>query len=294
MARLFDWVYRITVVSRATGFIGSNPQFFQNTGNAIEFSNVNGEGPRMAFDVKRSLGKEPNTCKITLDNLNDNTKALLDRKPLGLVLAAGYRDTGPRVLFSGDVMNAYSELKGANWETVIQVADGGRAYQYGRMRASYKSPVRLDLVLSECARSLGISIPNDVLALPQVKQQLAVGLTLHGPTREVLSKVLDPIGLNWSLQNGKLQILPEGGVKPGEAYVVDVTSGLVGSPKRSIPTSPKKKSEITCELMLWPEMLPGEQIKLKSRSFDGVFRIKELQAQGDTFGDDWKTNIKCT
>jgi len=23
----------------------------------------------MAFDVKRSLGKEPNTCKITLDNL---------------------------------------------------------------------------------------------------------------------------------------------------------------------------------------------------------------------------------
>lgn len=294
MARLFDWVYRITVVSRATGFIGSNPQFFNNTGNAIEFSNINGEGPRMAFEVKRSLGKEPNTCKLKLDNLNDSTRALLDRKPLGLVLAAGYRDTGPRVLFSGDVMNAFTELKGVNYETIIQVADGGRAYKYGRMRASYKSPVRLDLVLQECARSLGISIPASVLALPQVKQQLPVGLTLHGPTREVLDTVLDPIGLNWSLQNGKLQIIPDGGIKPGQAYAVNKTTGLIGSPKRSIPTSPKAKSELTCELMLWPEMLPAEQIQLKSRDFDGTFRIKELEAQGDTFGDDWKTKLKCT
>lgn len=296
MARLFDWVYRITAITRATGFIGSSPQFFQNIGNAIEFTNVNaaGIGNRMSFEIKRSLGKEPNSCKIILDNLSDDTKRMLDRKPVGIVLAAGYRDTGPRLLFAGDLMYSFTELKGTNYETVLQVADGGRAYKYGRMSASYKAPVRIDNVLRDCANSFGLTLPPEVLELPQIKEPLPVGFTAHGPTREVLTKVLDRLQLGWSMQNGKLQILPDGVPRAGEAVLIDETTGLIGSPKRTTPTGPKAKSMVEANLLLYPELLPGMKAKIKSRDFDGVFRIKELEAQGDTYGDDWSTKIKCT
>lgn len=294
MARLFNWVYKITVVGRPTGFIGSNPGFFETIGNALEFSNVTSDGPRMSFDVKKSLGKEPNTCKIVLDNLADTTRAALERLPLALTLQAGYAETGPRTLFVGDVTRSNTALKGTNNETTLVVADGGRALANARHTASYKAGTPILKIVQDAAVTMGLKVPTVVMSDPQLKQTIPVGMSLDGATRDMLTDVLAPYGYNFSIQNGRLQVLKDGQLQPGASFLIDEAAGLIGSPQRSTPDKPKGKSELSIEMLLYPELFPAAPITLHSKFHNGEFRIKELTGRGDTYGNDWKTTLKCT
>lgn len=286
--QLINWVYDLKAFARPAGFIGSNPGFFEQIGNAIQIT-----GMRMAFEVKKSLGKEPNTCKITIDNLSEQTRQFLDQKPIGIFFAAGY-DNAPRLLVQGDLMRAYSELKGTNYETTLQVSDGGRAFAFARTAKSYKAGVRVIQVIQDCARTMGLQVPQALLDSPDLKQALASGLTLHGPTRTAMTDALAPYGYNWSMQNGTLQILKDGQNMAGRAFVIDQSTGLIGSPKRTIPDKPKGKSELTFDVLLYPELFPGCQVQVASKTYNGLFRVKELEAKGDTHGDDWKSSAKAT
>lgn len=289
MGQLFDWVYKITVVQRPSGFVGSHPQFFERIGDAIEITEM-----RMKFTVKKSLGKEPNSCKIVITNLSEHTRNELEKKPLGVTLAAGYRDSGARLLFTGDLARSVSTYKGTDWETTLQVHDGGRAYAHARSLLSYKRGVRVEKVISDVAATMGLKLPPEAEQSPELKQALATGISLHGPSRDVLTQVLAPYGYNWSVQNERLQILKDGQLRAGEALLVNQDTGLIGSPQRSVPDKPGGKSELTVESLLYPEVLPGIQIKLESRTFNGEFRPKEVEHEGDTHGDDWKTKMRCT
>ena len=289
MTQLYDWVYRVTVVQQPVGFIGSHPQFFESLGNAIEFTDM-----RMKFDVKKSLGKEPNSCKIIFSNLSEHTRSELERKPLGVTLAAGYRGSGPRLLFTGDLVRSVSVYRGTDWETTMQVRDGGRAYAYARSNLSYKKGVRVDQVISDVAATMGLKLPIEIDQAPELKQALASGISLHGPTRDVLTRLLAPYGFNWSVQNGRLQVLKDGQLRAGEALLINQDSGLIGSPQRSVPDKPEGKSELTLETLLFPEVMPAQSIQVESRTFNGPFRTKEVTHAGDTHGDDWKTEVRCT
>ena len=285
--RLYDWVYLITV---------ANPNAPVGSDNAIEFSNLNdprGVGPRLQFEIKRGLAKEPNTCKITISNLATATRVELDRNPLIVTVAAGYRDSGPRLMFAGDVRRSYSDLKGTDYETVIQLRDGGRAFDFGRINRSYKAGVTVLKVLQDLAASMSLTLPAEVTNASVFKQSLPTGITFAGPTRDALTRVLAPFGYNWSIQNTRLQILQDGQAKPGSAFLINQGSGLIGTPQRSTPDKPKGKSELTLDTLLYPELFPGALTKLESATFDGVFRIKELTHKGDTHGDDWKTTLRC-
>lgn len=289
MARLFDWVYALTIIQRPTGFVGSNPRWFETVGNATVITEL-----RMKFEIKRSLGKEPNTCKITINNLSEHTRAQIEKKPIGVTFAAGYRDSGPRLLFAGDLMRSSSELKGTDWETTLQVSDGGRAYAYSRTNKSYKPPISVAQVVGDVAATMGMHVPPEIEQSSELKQALAKGISMHGPSRDVLTRILAPFGYNWSIQNNGLRILKDGQLAAGQALKVDQSTGLIGSPQRSLPDKPKGKSEFTFETLLYPEMLPGMQVDVTSKQYSGVYRIKELEAIGDTHGDDWKTKARCT
>lgn len=295
--RLFDWVYKLTIIKRPSGFIGSNPGFFEQIGNALEISNLTdsrGIGNRIQFEVKKNLGKEPNTCKVTISNLSEHTRSELEEtKPLGLILAAGFRDSGPRILFQGDITRCFSDLKGTDYETTMQIHEGGRAFAYARTNKSYKSGVRVQKVLEDAAATFGMKLPPEVLADPALKQTIPTGMSFEGPTRDFITRVLAPYGYNWSFQNNRLQILKDGQLKPGYDFLIDQAAGLIGTPQRTTPDKPKGKSELTFETLLYPELFPGADIKLKSATFDGSFRIKELTAKGDSYGDDWKSEVRC-
>jgi len=298
MSKLYDWVYQVTAIRRPTGNVGSAPPYYQTTGQQMTFGGVAPVGVpnpqlRVQFEIKRNLGKQPNSTKVIISNLSTQTRSFLEGKPLSILFAAGYMDTGPRLVAGGDVIRAWSNLKDTDYETTIQVHDGGRASAYARTNRAYRAGTTIKQILVDAAATMGLQLPSTVLNDPAINQGIPSGLTLHGRTADVLTEVLSPLGYNWSMQNGSLCMLKIGQLLPGTSFLINQSSGMIGTPQRTTPDKPKKQSEILITTLLWPELYPGAQITLQSSVESGSFRIKELTHKGDSYGDDWSTEIRC-
>lgn len=288
MSGLFKRTVKVTLASQPTGFVGSNPGFFEQLGNALEITAM-----RIRFDVTKNLGKEPNKCLIKLDNLSADTRNEIEtKKPLRCTLQAGY-DGAPRLLFVGDVVQAYSKREGTEIVTYVKVSDGMRAYSHARVNRSYKPPIQVKKVLSDCAKTMGLQLPPEVEQSAELKQALAVGISTHGATRDVLTRLLAPYGYNWSVQNGALQILKDDEIKPGHAYLISKEdSGLIGIPERTTPESPKKSVEIKFETLLYPELQPGQLAKLQSELLNAQMKMTDVAHTGDSYDTgDYKTSV---
>jgi hypothetical protein len=278
MGFLFPRSVKLTVVSRPIGFIAENPNFFETVGNAIEIIAM-----RIRFEVTKNLGKEPNKCVIRLDNLSQSTRAELEKKPLKATLMAGHAGS-PRLLFTGDITHAFSKREGTEIVTTLRVGDGFRAFAHGRMNRSYKASVSVKKVLEDCARSLNLKLPPEVEQSPELRQALATGVSAHGATRDVLTRVLAPYGYNWSMQNGQLWILKDEQVKTGHIHLISSASGpLVGIPEKTVPENPKGKTEIKCQTILFPELQPGQMAKLESEFLKVQFKMTDVKHVGDSY-----------
>jgi hypothetical protein len=248
---------------------------------------------RVQFEIKRSVAKSPNPATIKISNLAEDSRGRFNRMPVYVILRAGH-DGVLRPLFEGNVQRSISELKGTDWETKVQVADGGRAYAHAEFTRSYAPPVRAIQVLSDAAASMGCALPPEAEQSPELRQALTAGVSVHGPTRDTVTKILAPYGFNWSIQNGRLQILKQGATNRRRAWVVDEDAGMIGSPDSTLPHKPGKVAEVTVKVLLFPEIVPGDSIQLTSRVFRGAtFRVNDVHHKGDTHGNDWTTTLKC-
>lgn len=288
--RLFNRTVELTIYAQPAPLTGTTtpaPNFFTQLSNAIQIT-----GLRVKFEIKKNLGKEPNTCTCSVYNLSEDTRRALDKKPLYATLRAGY-DGVPRLMFSGHISFAQSRRDGTEWETKIQIGDGQRAFACARMSRSYSGTVTAYQVVNDCAASMGMRLPPEAQKDPALKQPLSASIVAHGPTRDVLTRLLAPYGYGWSMQNGRLVILSDlqtTGVAP---RIIDQEAGMIGSPERGVPRRPGDPSDVSVECLLYPEIQPGERIEVDSDSLTGQFKVTDVGHVGDTHGSEWLTRIKA-
>jgi hypothetical protein len=251
---------------------------------------------RMRFKIEKSLTKDPNTCDLTISNLNENSRGAFTRKPVTITLNAGY-DGELRHLFTGDLRFGSSELKTPDWETKLQLGTGDRAFRYSRINKSYGRFVALTQVLKDCAASMGLTVPQSVLYDAFVTGvQFNLGETLSGPTRDQLSRLLAPYGYHWSIQDTKLVVLRDEEVSEDVSTVISQDTGLIETPQLSAPNRPgTKKGDapvLKAKLLLYPGMVPGQRIQLSAKAVNGTFKLTKVSHVGDTHGPDWFTEIE--
>lgn len=251
---------------------------------------------RIKFKVDKHTGKEPNTCEITITNLAQRTRVAVQQKPLQVRLDAGY-EGNLRRLFIGDLLYAYSERVGASWNTVLQVGDGARAYQYARVNRSL-GPATAMQALQQISTSLGLPLPSNIQNAPELLKQYASGISLEGPAQRELDRVLTATGFEWSIQDGRLQILRPTDTRADEAILLSSgsdggpRSGMIGSPSFGAPTNDGKPPVLKVKNQLYPEVTPGGRIKVVSQYITGVFRVEKNVSTGDTRGKEWYSEIE--
>lgn len=285
--QLFNRTVSLVIARQPAGFVGSNPGYFDSLGNGIEIT-----GQRVQFDIKKNLGKEPNVCTLTVTNLSKESRSLVESRPLYAQLAAGY-DGNNRLLFAGNVTFAFSRREGTDWQTKMQIGDGQRAYSHAFLSRSYGKPVSARQVLTDAATSMGLKLPPEIEQSPELAQALATGINTHGPARDILTRLLAQYGYGWSVQNGRLLILADGQVASGSAVLINQQTGMIGSPQHGVPHRPGEPADLTTETLLYPEIVPGNQILLESLAIDGLFKVNDVSHKGDSRGDDWTTEVKA-
>lgn len=287
-ARLFKRGCKVTVYNtQPVGFVASNPQFFQLLPNAVEITDL-----RIQFKIEKSLDSTPNAATITITNAADRTRALFQTKPLIVRLDAGL-DGDLRHVFTGDVRYAPSEQKPPDWETIVQLGDGDRAYRYARANVSYKAGTSVVTALKAAAAAMGLQLNPDIAASADLQQQFATGRSLHGPARDELTKLLAPFGYSWSFQDGKLQILKDQNATPATALAINSDNGMRGSPIYGTPDKNGTPPTLNVKMELYPAVTPGCQIYVTSKTINGIFRVSKLTHTGDTHGDPWTTEVEA-
>lgn len=288
MAKLFDRIWRVTAFLQPdkSTFIGANPQFFEKTGDAVEIV-----AQRVQFSVTKNLGKEPNKCVIKIANLSQHSRSEFEKLPVQVMLHAGY-DGVARLMFVGDVTRSWSLREGTEIITTLIVHDGMRAFAHARMNRSYKPPTQVKRVLEDAAKSMGLKLPRDIEQSAALSQPITTGVSMTGPTRDLLTRLLSPYGYHWSVQNGKMQVIRDEDIAPGDEILIDGdTGGLIGFPEKTSPDKPKGKTEIKFQVLLHGDIAPGRRVKLRSEFFDTSVKVTDVTHQGDSHGQEWTTSV---
>ncbi len=246
---------------------------------------------RVQFHVKRSLTRTSNSCDVTISNLSAASRADMERKPLSVRIAAGY-DGAPRLLFVGDLRFGMTKQVGPDWETMMQLGDGDRRQAVARGGKSYQPGVTVRTILVDAAKTMGFELPARLASDPTLDRQYAAGYASSGPTRDELTRLLAPLGYSHSFQNGQLQILRDDEGRSERVLDINEEMGMIGTPEFGSPPESGKPPHVTVDMLLYPELLPGDLVNLTSKIKSGRFRVENVEHEGDTHGDAWRTTAE--
>jgi len=261
--------------------------YFDDGNNAIKISDL-----RVTFRVEKSLQKEPNTAEVEIFNLNANSRALTQSKPIAFRLEAGY-DGDAQLLFVGDVNWSNSRCQGADWVTKLQCGDGSRAYNYATINKSYRAGTSSLEVMRDVAGSMGLKIPSNASEAVELTKQFVSGKTAFGSSSLEFDRLAKSAGHSWSVQNGKLQMLKGDNVVSRQQFTISEDTGMIGSPEYGAPKSAKEPPVLTVRMLLHPGIVPGSRARIQSRDVNGDFRIEKVSHSGDTHGQEWTTTIEA-
>ena len=276
------------------------------------------------FKIEKTNRAEPNKAEIKIYNLNDDHRNELvrrfgsqveksKRKPLRVELEAGYEGEGNRgLIFAGDLRNLIVKREGQDFVTTISGADGGHAFKTGRISRAFGAGTSVSTVLRACVDALGIGTGNlsefeAAAKLTALGTQFSHGTVLSGSAERELDHLVKAAGLEWSVQNGSLQLRRKGQPVQAKAYRLAADTGLVGVPFPEVDatvlpnasgkpnaskTAARRSGLVNCKTLIIPSLAPGQKVDLDSEEFKGGYQIMEMAFQGQTFGNDWYIQSK--
>lgn len=269
------------------------------------------------FKITRTLRSKPNTAEVTIYNLNERTRGEIAEAPKNatIQIKAGYRgrpapsaalaavdaaigsggaEPDPAgVIYLGDVRLARSEYLPPDWETYVESGDGERSARTARTNRSFRAGTSVQTVFKQIAKDLQVSLGNAAKraiesgSLEEAGQEFLNGVTVSGNAHRELAALAASAGLEFSVQNGEIQLLERGKPLQDVSVVLSPDTGLIGSP------SIGDKGIVNIRALLNPDIVPGRQIEVESRSISGRMRVERCDYSGDTRGNDWYVDMEA-
>lgn len=245
------------------------------------------------FKVQRTLRPNPNACELLVYNLTKEHRAhLTTHKRQYLQIEAGY-ESGTSRIFAGDVRKAESEPDGKSWVTKIHAGDGERAMQTARISRSFGPDTSVESVVRVVAEALGVGLGNALEAfagasLLEVGQAFPAGVVLDGNASREMTALASSCGMEWSIQEGVMQVLPAETPTSVPAVILSPETGLIGT-----PTTGKGKL-VKARTLIQPGLTPGHRVQIRdTEGPTGLFRIEKTEYSGETAGKDWYADLTC-
>jgi hypothetical protein len=282
-------------------FIRKCELVLSGSGSAISFDNL-----KIAFTIKRSDTQSPNEAEIKIYNLSDETINRARKEFTEVRLSAGYQENYGTI-FDGTIRQVkVGKENGTDNFLHVFCSDGDEFYN--------NAVINLTMAAG--------STPNDHIAalidgiakgsIADIKGNgLPRGKVMYGMNKDYLRQVADGTDNTWSIQNGKMQIVPRGGVSNAPAVILNSKSGLIGTPTQ-------ENGGIKVRCLINPMLSIGGRVyinqedieaatiqtinkkdknalidKPASFSSDGYYKLIQVEYVGDTFGNDWYCDLMC-
>lgn len=262
---------------------------------------------RIVFKTTKGDVETPNSAEINVYNLSEATSSKIKKEFTRVVLQVGYQDNYA-VIFDGTIrqVRRFRE-NGTDVCTAILAADGDAAYNYAVVNTTLAAGSTSAEHVGACQKAFSGKGADTGYIPDMAGPALPRGKVMYGMARKYMRDTAKQTGTSWSIQDGKVQMVPVRGYLPGEAVVLTAETGLVGAPEQT-------NDGIKVRCLLNPRLRIGGRIKLDNASVkemktelkmnanlygkpkldnDGLYRIIKCEFTGDTRGNDWYADLVC-
>lgn len=263
---------------------------------------------RIAFSIQKGDTESPNPAVIKIWNLSDNTLQQVKREFDRVILKAGYKDN-PGLIFDGNIIGIRI-IRENVVDKILEVTcgDGDKAYTTAHINKTLKAGAKPSDVLNEVQGSFAeYDVEEGYIAEFEDEQSLPRGKVMFGMARSYAREVAYTTDTSWSIQDGRLTVVEHDGYLPGEAVVLNSSTGLVGAPEQT-------NDGINVRCLLNPRIKINSRIKIDNSSIveaqasakksdkdkkpaelnsDGFYRVIQITYSGDTHGQDWYCDMVC-
>lgn len=256
---------------------------------------------RCSFEVTKTLKPLPNSCTLKIYNLSQDQRGQIAKLApptasgnansalagVPVLIEAGYVTTDLAQIFLGDLRVAYSAKEGANdWVTTIESGTNEKAIKTARVNVTIGPKAGADTALRAIVKALGVGDGNVAGTVAKLKsagvaRMLTNGLVLSGQASFHMTNFCKSAGLEWSIQDGALQILDKDKALSTFAVLLSPDTGLLESP------SVDHMGLMSAKCLLNPNIRPGTLVTIDSQQVKGTYRVVKCKYEGDTYDDPW-------
>lgn len=279
----------------------------ENAGDALDLSEL-----RFSFVVKRGDFQTPNSARIRVYNMNPDTMARVQKEFKRVVLQAGYGGNFGLIFDGTVVQTRRGRTSQVDTHLDITAADGDAAYNFAivstTLAAGSTAQDHFNVAAQAMAKhGVGVGYTAGLQSNP-----LPRGKVMFGMARDFMRGVARATQTTWSIQDGKIVVIPETSYMPGEIPVINSGTGLVGLPEQT-------QNGINFRVLLNPNIKIGTLVQLDNKAVqqfeyglsveqqaqnkrtalenqlqtDGYYYVMWAEHQGDTRGNEWYTDVVC-
>lgn len=233
---------------------------------------------KVEFEIDKNSESTPNKSKISIYNLNRDSRISYERKGLQILVKAGYVGL-LETLFIGDVALTKSERKQADIITTFECGDGEKQLYQAHFEKSYPAGVTYSQIVKDIAIALNLPI-GPIIGIEN--KTFSKGVSFSRSCRSALDTIVKNQGLEWSIQNNALQIIPRNAHNGETAIVISKQTGMIGVPTQG-------NGFVQFVSLLNPQMVPGRPVQIVSedKHFNGFYKIRRAKFDGDSHGEKW-------
>ena len=249
----------------------------------------------------------PKAIQLRIYNLNDKTAKSVTEAGAKIFLSAGYEGNNGSI-FEGEIVQVRTGREnGTDTYLDITAVDGDGIYNYSLVNITVAAGTDVIGRVGAIAKAAGIS--TGTVAVQTNGEKLHRGRTYFGLAREHLSSLCGTIGANWTINNGKLDVIGQNAYKEGDIPLLTTATGMIGVPEQM-------ELGISVRVLLNPHIEINKQVQIDNKSIqqyqygidkesqsrimlqpptsaDGKYKVLYVTHTGDTRGNDWFTDLVC-
>ncbi|QYY30233.1 hypothetical protein K2O51_22945 [Cupriavidus pinatubonensis] len=279
----------------------------QDSGDALDLSEL-----RFRFNVRRGDLQTPNSARIRVYNVSADTARRAQKEFSRVVLQAGYAGNFG-LIFDGTIKQVRRGRE-SQTDTYLDItaADGDSAYNFAVVNTTLAAgSTPADHVAAACTAMNPYGVTQGYL--PELPSNpLPRGKVMFGMAREFMRWTARTCQTVWSIQDGKVIMVPETSYMPGDIPEITAETGMVGLPEQT-------QNGITVKMLLNPSIKIGRLIWINNASVqqyeyslnvgqqaqnerieqqaklqdDGYYYVMIAEHEGDTRGNDFYTDVIC-
>lgn len=260
---------------------------------------------QVTFDISKSTDnkKRTNSAAIEIYNLSPDQIKILDTDYPSASFSVGYLDTGSiKRIFGGQVTHVSTRKSGTDVVTQLQLGSGYVELNHELLNEIVPpgSSVR---EVAETIRKAIPGVSRGVYNGTNLNNEILYGYPLMGSPKEMLSDLAQKYNLDYQLDDDVLYVKDNDRANTenfNQAYVISAYTGLIenayrvaGDRKRAKKDKAKKPG-IQVKILLNPDIIAGDIIKLEDTYITGFFRVDSLRHTGGWRSSGWYTEIKAS